>query len=85
MKEILNEWREFLSEKYPGRAKTPGEKLVSRVKDFDGASLIALTKRARKAMRALNLNLRTQVNPHRQELQIEKAFPPNLLNLDLLK
>ena len=56
MKEILNEWREFLNEqdsaKYPGRAKTPGEKLVSRVKDFDGASLIALTKRARKAMRA---------------------------------
>jgi hypothetical protein len=37
MKEILNEWREFLNEqdsaKYPGRAKTPGEKLVSRVKD----------------------------------------------------
>ena len=37
MKEILNEWREFLNEqdsaKYPGRAKTPGEKLVSRVKE----------------------------------------------------
>tara|TARA_R100001015_G_C4634728_1_gene201881 strand:+ start:6857 stop:7777 length:921 start_codon:yes stop_codon:yes gene_type:complete len=34
MKEIINEWREFLSEQDPAKAPTPGDKLLKKVEDL---------------------------------------------------
>ena len=33
MKQIINEWRDYLKEQDPAKAPTPGEKLLKKVKD----------------------------------------------------
>lgn len=86
MKEIINEWREFLNEQDPAKAPTPGEKLVKRTKEFDRDSILSkdvekeLKKRIRADLKKIPAGFMHPGQPTLSRTGLEQGISTDIVN-----